>query len=61
MAHQFIPQGDYTYLNDHPLNAILQYNHVSQNPITFDCSDTDLQRVFRYFNVHKTLFTRYEI
>ena len=59
MAHQFIPQGDYTYLNDQPINAILQYNHVSQNPITFDCSDTDLQRVFRYFNVHKTLFTSF--
>ena len=59
MANQFIPQGDYTYLNDQPIDVILQYNSVSQNPITFDCSDTELQRLFGYFNTHKSLFTSF--
>ena len=38
MALRFsiIPQGDYTYINDQPIQKILQYNSVSQNPVTFD-------------------------
>ena len=55
MANQFIPQGDYTYLNDQLIDVILQYNSVSQNPITYDCSDTELQNFFRYFNTPKKL------